>query len=240
MLHCVRPVSKVSLTVILLLLLGWPAHAQMLAMTRQSHNMPIQKTLATRQLSEVLNGLRSYYRADILFEAKTVAGIAVSSQIVNTQLGLEENLARLLPPLGLTYKKINRTSYTISVDKSKQKETTTDTRVQTGMVPGGNDTDRTGTPSLLLASSLLTGPVAAVADRTISGVVEDESGTTLPGVSIVLKGTPRGTVTDADGKFRLDIPEGSGASILVFSFVGYLPQEVVVGGKSQLRVSLPG
>jgi len=78
--------------------------------------------------------------------------------------------------------------------------------------------------------------VTAVADRTITGTVTDESNSPLPGVSVIIKGTQRGTVTDPNGKYRIDVPEGS--PTLVFSFVGYLAKEVVVGNQTTLNMSL--
>jgi TonB-dependent starch-binding outer membrane protein SusC len=72
--------------------------------------------------------------------------------------------------------------------------------------------------------------------RLVSGTVKDETGSGLPGVSVVLKGTQRGTTTDAGGTFKLDIVEG--AATLIFSFVGYESQEVVVGNQSTLNVVL--
>lgn len=74
------------------------------------------------------------------------------------------------------------------------------------------------------------------ADRTLTGRVTDEKNEGLPGVSVILKGTQRGTVTDVDGRYKLDVPE-TGAT-LVFSFVGYLPQEVRLGNQTSVDVSL--
>ncbi len=76
----------------------------------------------------------------------------------------------------------------------------------------------------------------AVADRAISGRVVDEANSALPGVSIVVKGTTRGAVTDADGRYKIDVPD-AGAT-LVFSFVGYTAQEVVVGSQTTLNLTL--
>ena len=73
-------------------------------------------------------------------------------------------------------------------------------------------------------------------DRRIEGIVTDEAGAGLPGVSVVVKGTQSGTVTDADGKFGLEMPQEAG--FLVFSFVGYLPQEVEIGSRTQVDVVL--
>ena len=77
--------------------------------------------------------------------------------------------------------------------------------------------------------------------RAITGIVLDEKGTGLPGVSVVLKTTTRGTTTDADGRFSLDIPDQNrdGApAVLVFSFVGYQRQEVTLGNQTTLSVTL--
>ncbi|WP_420151359.1 SusC/RagA family TonB-linked outer membrane protein [Spirosoma sp.] len=87
------------------------------------------------------------------------------------------------------------------------------------------------TPSELKPSTFQEAP-----KRKITGVVLDEKGAGLPGVSVVLKETQRGTTTIADGTFSLDVPEQN--AILVFSFVGYQRQEVTVGSQTTLSVSL--
>ncbi|MCE7064766.1 TonB-dependent receptor [Dyadobacter sp. CY326] len=79
--------------------------------------------------------------------------------------------------------------------------------------------------------------VSIQADRTITGKVADEKGTGLPGVSVILKGSSTGTVTNAEGTYALQIPE-SGDNVLVFSFVGYVPKEISVGNQSALDVEL--
>ena len=74
--------------------------------------------------------------------------------------------------------------------------------------------------------------------QQISGIVSD--GTTnepLPGVSVLIKGSTKGTATDANGKFSLTIPAKSGTK-LTFSFVGYETQTVDVGNQTTFTVSL--
>ncbi|HEY9048646.1 MAG TPA: TonB-dependent receptor [Ohtaekwangia sp.] len=78
--------------------------------------------------------------------------------------------------------------------------------------------------------------VAAHQGRDITGKVTDEDGSGLPGVSVLIEGTTIGTVTDADGKFAINIP--SDESVLVFSFIGYTTQRVTVGALSTVDVSL--
>src|SRR5690606_942374 len=70
----------------------------------------------------------------------------------------------------------------------------------------------------------------------IRGTVTDENGQGLPGVSILIKGTQRGMITDSDGRFTIDVPNGNG--VLVFSYVGYQTQEIEVGSNTTLNVIL--
>lgn len=79
-------------------------------------------------------------------------------------------------------------------------------------------------------------PTDIQADHTVSGRVTDEKNEPLPGVSIVLKGTTRGTVSDANGQYRFEVPETGGT--LVFSFVGYIAQDVAVGSRTSVNVTL--
>jgi TonB-linked SusC/RagA family outer membrane protein len=72
--------------------------------------------------------------------------------------------------------------------------------------------------------------------RVINGRVTDETSQGLPGVSVVIKGTTRGTTTNAEGRFQLDVPNDNTA--LVFSFVGYGSKEVLVGSQSTVNVTM--
>lgn len=73
-------------------------------------------------------------------------------------------------------------------------------------------------------------------DITVSGKVTDDKGVTLPGVSVVVKGTTQGTTTDSDGAFKIAVPSEN--AVLVFSFVGYVRQELAVGSKTTLTIAL--
>lgn len=77
---------------------------------------------------------------------------------------------------------------------------------------------------------------SALADVLVQGTVTDDKGETLPGVNVVIKGLTRGTTTDASGQFSVSVPDQS--TVLVFSFVGYKTQEVVVGAANRLSVKL--
>lgn len=73
-------------------------------------------------------------------------------------------------------------------------------------------------------------------DLVVSGKVTDEKGEALPGVSIVVKGTTRGTKSDVQGLYQLAVPNAG--AVLVFSFVGYMAKEMTVGTGLTLNVAL--
>ena len=75
------------------------------------------------------------------------------------------------------------------------------------------------------------------AQRTLTGKVNDAAtGETLPSVSIVLDGTTKGTVSDIEGNFSLNVPKEGGT--LTFTFVGYITQKVAIGNQSKFDISL--
>lgn len=71
---------------------------------------------------------------------------------------------------------------------------------------------------------------------TVKGTVSDEKKTPIPGVTVAVKGTTIGTITDIDGKYTISVPSGS--KLLVFSFVGMTTKEVAVDGKTQVDVTM--
>lgn len=88
--------------------------------------------------------------------------------------------------------------------------------------------------SCLLAMHLCSATL--IAQRQVSGVVQDESGVPLIGVNILVKGTGTGTVTDVDGAYNLEVTGEE--SVLQFSYTGYVHQEIRVGAQSVINVTL--
>jgi TonB-linked SusC/RagA family outer membrane protein len=84
---------------------------------------------------------------------------------------------------------------------------------------------------LLLSSSVL------AQQRTVSGkVVSEEEPDGLIGVNVLVKGTTTGVITDLDGNYTVQVPDG--ATTLVFSYIGYLSTEEVIGNRTQINVTL--
>ncbi|MDR2954601.1 MAG: SusC/RagA family TonB-linked outer membrane protein, partial [Prevotella sp.] len=71
---------------------------------------------------------------------------------------------------------------------------------------------------------------------TVKGKVTDKAGEPLPGVSIIIKGTTTGVMTDVDGKYSINVPNSN--AILTFSYMGFVPQEHKVGNNVTLDVVL--
>ncbi|MEO0334152.1 MAG: carboxypeptidase-like regulatory domain-containing protein, partial [Bacteroidota bacterium] len=81
----------------------------------------------------------------------------------------------------------------------------------------------------------LWGSASLFAQNVVSGKVTDgENNETLPGVNILVKGSSTGTITDVEGNYRLNIPEG--AETLIFSSIGYTPEEVSINGRSTINM----
>jgi TonB-dependent starch-binding outer membrane protein SusC len=78
--------------------------------------------------------------------------------------------------------------------------------------------------------------VAAFAQKSVSGKVSDAKGEGVPGASITVKGTTTGTISDAGGGFKINVPNSGGS--LVFSSIGYKTQEVKLSGQSSINVTL--
>src|SRR5215204_3069125 len=73
-------------------------------------------------------------------------------------------------------------------------------------------------------------------ERTISGKVTSSDNEILPGVSVIVKGTTTGTVTDANGLFTLNVPGPE--SVIVFSFIGFAKEEITVGNQTEISIIL--
>ncbi|QDK80906.1 SusC/RagA family TonB-linked outer membrane protein [Spirosoma sp. KCTC 42546] len=90
-------------------------------------------------------------------------------------------------------------------------------------------------PGCWLLIFLLSLPAMAQEVNISGRVTSSEDGLTLPGVSVQIKGTTRGTTTDANGAYKISVPS---SARLIFSFIGYTSQEVSVGSQSTINIAL--
>jgi len=99
------------------------------------------------------------------------------------------------------------------------------------LLPKGNWTRMLS--SLVLLMVLMTG-MAFAQKKAITGKVADQTGAPVPGVTVIAKGTTIGVVTDFDGKYSISVP--TDVLILSYSFVGMVPQDIEITGKTTINV----
>jgi len=211
----------ISKSVLVLMLAGWihfPTQAQVFASSHGNLTDPASHTAQQhRLLKQILNELEKKHKIRFTYDSKTVEDKLV--QTSSQQFAdFEEELAALLKPLKLTFKKIEKNNYVIVSDSPQSDSAATQTPA---------------TASIARQSLIETiNPVAI----TITGKVVDDQGQSAPGVSIVLKGTTTGTSTDGDGNYSLTVPDGNGT--LVVSYIGYTTEEIAINNRTTINVTL--
>src|SRR5258708_20928407 len=174
-----------------------------------------------RAISSILSEARKAFDVDFIYESKILPGAKLVMDVEKFKT-VEEFLDELLRPYNLKYKKVLAKAYVIYSSNSELKRLLSIIVRQDGVIPD----------ELLHQTG-----GAASASIVISGrILEDGKGAPLEGVSISVRGTNRGTVTDKDGAFRLEVDNEK--AVLVVSLVGYQTQEVVVGKRTSIQLAL--
>lgn len=91
---------------------------------------------------------------------------------------------------------------------------------------------------IVIQRKLQVAEVQSVQAVVVKGIVTDEKGGPLPGVTITIKGKPINTTTDNTGTYSITIPAGEANAVLVYSFVGFETQEIPVAGQAAINVKL--
>ncbi|MCF0043524.1 TonB-dependent receptor [Dyadobacter fanqingshengii] len=162
-----------------------------------------------QEVKKVLSLIEKQAGVRFIFSSKLIqSGRKVNIQQSNQELS--KVLNDFLVPLGLTYEVSGKNIVIRPSDAAKSA-----------------DNAEASIKSELLRSM----------DITIKGKITDsETKEPLPGVNILIKGTQSGTSTDATGSYTLSVPDAN--TILVLSFVGYEPQEVKVGNRTEIDITL--
>ncbi len=167
-------------------------------------------------LFSVLKELNKTKGIYFLFSEQSLGTILVNP--VDDKSGSTEKiLEAILKDTGLKFKKVNEKTFVILQEREKGGTNYNPVDFGTSEAPKNDKTEE------------------VVAIDPISGKVTASDGTPLANVSITIKGTSKGTSTNASGVFLLQANKGD---VLIFSFVGYAVQEVKVGESSELNVSL--
>jgi TonB-linked SusC/RagA family outer membrane protein len=204
-----------------------PVLGQLLANTktvvRQSDTRPQMV-----ELTDMLLRLKDKYHVDLLFEEKIVAKVKVPANSIRPSASFEENLEWLLRSTGIQFRKVKKDTYVLLDEKIVS--------IQKPLEQVPSRLPESGIKAIEVLERKIREVPMASADVPITGRVTDEKGEVLPGVNVTVKGTLRGVSADASGNYSLAVPVGE--VTLVFSFVGYVTQEVPLGNRKTLDVIL--
>ena len=207
-----------------------------------AHEDPIRALAEPqRPLVEVLEELSEKYQVFFSYDTELLNEFDVDFEYQQEE-ALEGAINRLLAETNLRYKYLGDKYYVIYRNSGKGQKTLRKLERKINQII---DLEKKGNFSLHPAIKDRTKRLQTirhsateliVAEKTITGKVTDENGEGLPGVNILVKGTTTGTITDIDGNYKLSVPDDAAA--LVFSYVGYLAEEVPIAGQTVVDVSL--
>ena len=213
--------------------------AQLLAYANHSADLSQQARVddIEQDLKTVLNEISRTHSVSIIFEEKLVRGIRVTvPPAALSSPELDKQLLALLVPYGLNYRKVGKNQYVVIQSKKRNAETVPAEVLVNPEKSEARLPVRDTPPRQAGLDALNPTSPALVVEQTVTGTVTEENGAALPGVSVLVKGTQTGTTTGENGSFKIVVPNEN--AVLVFSFVGYLAQEVRVGNQTRLAVSL--
>jgi TonB-linked SusC/RagA family outer membrane protein len=178
-------------------------------------------------LLDLLKELEQKYNVVFDYNQKDLRGKTVQITAEQEKLSLQELLQQVLPSFQLEFKKYNDRSYLIYAPKKSDRAPEPESRESSVVPEASAEGPSPATATTQRAAETM--PAALL----VTGTVQDKDGGALPGVNIIIKGSSGGTTTDADGKFSLNAGE---SDVLVFSFIGYVSQEVTVNNQSVIDV----
>lgn len=191
--------------------------------------------LETTSLKEGLKEVEDFFEVSIAYKDEWVDGKTIKSS-VSVFNSVEHALDELLDDTGLYYKKAGSDFYVIAlaqVETGKRGLHSSSLILSPTFIASGFGADLGMTADYTSYLSQIQEEELAT---IITGTVVDETGQGFPGVNIIVKGTTIGATTDTDGKYSISVENEN--AVLIFSFVGYASQEVVVGSRTVIDITL--
>jgi len=192
-------------------------------------------SLDTYPLKNELKQLENKFDVSIAYKDEWVKDKAIQKSDEEFAT-VEQALDELLRETDLYYEKAGTAYYVISLKSARK--TGGNQSASLLVTPALANDFASSAPSVVFEDKPLHVASLDVSDPAIivTGRVTDENGGGFPGVNVLLKGTSTGTSTDTDGKYSLSVPDEN--AILVFTFIGYTSQEVTVGSRTSVDISL--
>ncbi len=202
---------------------------QELAMQTSIINEEIKQQDQNQSLKQVLEDISKKYKVNFGYTDQLVDKKEVNVKLINGEQ-LEDVLQKILAPFNLNYKKLEENFYVIHRDKkSNTKEKIEKVKKEANALEK-SVIERIDKINYQIIKRNFTQA------KTVSGRVtsfDDKQG--LPGVNVIEKGTDNGTVTNIEGEYSLQVSDGA---ILVFSSIGYTPEEIEVGNRSVIDLTM--
>jgi TonB-linked SusC/RagA family outer membrane protein len=184
-------------------------------------------------LENVLTAIQNKYGISIFYKSNLVENKTVEADFRMAETP-DGTLQRVLKPHDLTYKKNGEVYVIVDEPSSPSPEIRKIENRKIGEAGGIGSLQIIDVGYLgQLNASVLRKMSMAI---NITGTVRDDQGQPLPGVNVLLKGSNSGTTTGTDGTYAITAPDGNGT--LVFSFIGFTPQEVAINGRTNIDVAL--
>lgn len=200
-----------------------PAHGQMMSYLGKKSLPDRSSQPQYIQLRDGLKELEGKFNVSIAYQTGLVDNIQINRKLLvaeSKEATIESMLETVLKDAKIHYKKSREGFYLLFKDDNPPKAETKNTDAPQGVILKA-DADAA-------YDSKAFGVTGKVTDKANGGGI--------PGVNILLKGVNLGTVTDEHGAFKLEVPSTDG--ILVFSYIGYVTQEIAIAGQSVLNVVL--
>lgn len=199
-----------------------------------------ENTAAAISLQNVLKQIEKQFNVSIAYQSGLIKNKSLMLDVSNFS-SPEGALNEVLAPFDLRFEKVRERFYLVSSGKLKVNKSFDVMEAEPGLTSSvfRNIADKyTGSAaigSLISPMSYIVKP-APLPPKTITGRVSDKNEVGLIGVSIKVKGTNIGTMTDMNGHYSITVPDNN--AILEFSIVGYATKEVPVKGLSEIQVTL--
>lgn len=200
------------------------------ASTYQRQNVtPIQ----TQSLKMILSELETRFQVRFVYESNLIDQKQLST-LISEGKTLTQCLDQLLTPLKLSYQKLDDHTYGIVKKQAKSEDAQSSIENSLELSLPNIPTEEMLSTRIAETSTI---PLQALA-IIVTGKVTDEKGEGIPGVNVVLKGTTTGTSTNMTGDYTLSVPDESANGTLIFSYIGYLTEEVAINSRTAVSIQL--
>jgi TonB-linked SusC/RagA family outer membrane protein len=203
------------------------AHVSQTTALLQSRQAPASTQLS---LKEALRQVEIRFGIHFTYNEKIIEGLQAKA-MDSSSSDFQKYVNNLLESKGLKYKRYKKPDHTYFIYSPKERSARVPKSLQNNRLNDNADSNG-GQPMTSSEESI---DPAAPVDVTVSGKVTNDQNEGLPGVSVLVKGTTIGTTTDVNGSYSINVPENA---TLVFSFIGYTTEEIVVGNQTSLNVKL--